>query len=57
MVNEEMKKVFDISRGFDIPLNKVLNDLDKLRESGNYNNSELLDELEYYYKCKKEGWN
>lgn len=57
MVNEEMKKVFDISREFDIPFNKVLNDLDTLHESGNYNDSELLDELEYYYKCRKEGWN
>lgn len=57
MVNEEMKTAFDISREFDIPFNKVLNDLDKLHESGNYNDSELLDELEYYYKCRKEGWN
>ena len=48
-----MKKVFDISREFDIPLNKVLNDLDKLRES--LEGDDVMETLIYYYKSKMYG--
>ena len=54
MMNEEMKTAFDISREFDIPLKKVFNDLEKLRESLE-GGDDLMDELAYYYKCKLFG--
>lgn len=53
MVNEEMKTAFDISREFDIPFNKVLNDLDKLRKS--LDGDDLMETLIYYYKSKMYG--
>lgn len=54
MVNEEMKTAFDISREFDVPLNKVLNDLDKLRKSLE-GGDDLMETLIYYYKSKMYG--
>ena len=54
MVNEEMKTAFDISREFDIPLNKVFNDLDKLRAS--LEGDDLMETLIYYYKSKMYGF-
>ena len=57
MANEELKTAFDISREFDIPLKKVFNDLDKLRASLDGDDNDLIDELVYYYKCKKFGMN
>lgn len=54
MVNEQMKTAFDISREFDIPFNKVLNDLDKLRKSLE-GEDDLMETLIYYYKSKTYG--
>lgn len=51
--NEEMKTAFDISREFDIPLKKVFNDLDKLRDS--LEGDDLMETLIYYYKSKQYG--
>lgn len=56
MMNDEMKTAFDISREFDIPLNKVLNDLDKLRKSLE-GGDDLMETLIYYYKSKIYGMN
>ena len=47
------KAILDISREFDVPLSKVLSDLEKLREQ--LEGSDLLEELIYYYKCKQFG--
>lgn len=55
-MNDEMKTAFDISREFDIPLNKVLNDLDKLRKSLE-GGDDLMETLIYYYKSKIYGMN
>lgn len=48
------KTIMDISREFDVPLNKVLSDLEKLQASLN-NCDSLLEELIYYYKCEIYG--
>lgn len=54
MMNEEMNTIFEISREFDVPLNKVLNDLDKLRQSLE-GGDDLMETLIYYYKSKMYG--
>ena len=53
MITNKMKMVFDISRGFDIPLNKVLSDLEKLESS--LEGGDVMETLIYYYKSKIYG--
>lgn len=52
-VTNKMKMVFDISREFDVPLNKVLNDLEKLESS--LEGGDVIETLIYYYKSKMYG--
>ena len=53
MITNKMKMVFDISREFDIPLNKVLSDLEKLESS--LEGGDVMETLIYYYKSKIYG--
>ena len=49
-------RLMQMAMNYDLPLRKVYEDLEKLYNSGEYADDEILDELEFYYKCKAEGW-